>query len=156
MGITPCGIYYGMLENFEIGMSSPKTGEPKPVAVLTFRVLHRKVNEDWVSIEPSFTRYVTLYLTPEGKKYTFEKLQKLGYTGSLAEGQLDRFDPEILQGIELICEHETYNDRSVERWSAFCWMGGGNYKPNKLAETDAAILDNEFKNFLANSQVPTM
>lgn len=100
------GTYYGTPTKGVTGAAS--TGTPQ--MVVTFNVTHIADSEGgWQEIQP-ITATVYLFLSDGAWEYSEKKLKAMNFNGN--------FDsPEFAcDGIELVCDHETYNNKTREKW----------------------------------------
>ena len=99
------GTYEGTITGVGLGKSSNKG---TPYVYLEVMVATEE--------EGDVTRTVNLYLSGKAKKYTEDKLQKLGFN-------FDPSDPKVTElGVKVRCKHETYEDKAREKWDL---AGGG-------------------------------
>jgi hypothetical protein len=64
-------------------------------------------------------RTVWLYLSEAAREFTLDKLQRLGFNGDFSRPD---FGDEMKSGIEVVCEHDTFDGKLREKWQL---KGGG-------------------------------
>ncbi len=100
------GTYYATLTDAGMDQSSGGT----PCMRLGFNVTHQASNGAWVEIQAT-ERSVYLYTTDKAFPYTAAKLHDLGFNGDYGNpGFGDNTQTQ------LVCSHETYEDKDREKW----------------------------------------
>ena len=116
MAQLEAGTYYGAL--VEAGLNQAKTGTA--LMELVFEVRHVAANGEWVAIDP-IKRTVRCHLSDSAWPYSEKKLATLGFNGDFAN---PAFSEKAKTGVQLICEHETFEGKVREKWSLADWGGG--------------------------------
>lgn len=126
------GTYLG---TFKSGEACKTRGNKDQVACV-FNVTAFAQGGKWVPIEHTER---TVYLSLEGgaKEYTGKKLTNLEFDGNFSMSPLGF--GKLGQGINLICRHETYNNKLSDKWDLHDWGGGAERK--SLSDTEKIQLN---------------
>jgi len=135
------GNYWGTKK--DIGPNRSSKGTPQ--IDIVFEITHIAGNGEWNPIA-TFNRTVRIYLSDKAWEQSVKKLESLQFNGD--------FDhPDITSdGLELTCEHETYNGKQQERWELVSWSGSKERTPPDKATL--MKLNARYKVATAASKVP--
>ncbi len=125
------GIYLG---TFKSGEACKTKGNKDQVACI-FEVTAFAQDGKWVPVEHTER---TVYLSLEGgaRGYTGKKLACLGFNGNFSVSPLGF--GKFGQGINLVCRHETYDNKLSDKWDLHDW-GSAERKP--LSDTEKIQLN---------------
>ncbi len=108
-----------------VGATTTKASTGTPQIVLEFKVSFRAENGQWKALPEQKERRVYLSLSSAAWSYSQEKLNALGFNGDF---NAPKFSATKSQ---LVCTHETYNNKLHERWDL---PGGGGRQLEKAPD----------------------
>lgn len=130
------GTYFGKLQSGIVGQA--KTGSPQ--MCIEFTVTHiLGADGQWQGCD-EFVRTVFMPMTDNAWPYAVEKLERLGFDGNFKTPGFS--DAAQAEGVELLCRHESYEGRSVEKWDL---AGGGSYVPKPAGDDAVRRLAEKWK-----------
>lgn len=143
------GRYIAEVTNQELSETKGSGAKgPQPQFVLTFRPLgmrdlHNPGGELIACDE--YERSIFRVINDKTIEYVLEDLEALGFEGTSFD-QLSQSHPNcysfVGKEIEVSCQHEEYQGKTVERWSLA--KNGGGFIPKKLDSQSAKKLDAMF------------
>lgn len=92
-----------------------------PCLAVEFEVTHGTMGDDWQSLPRPAKRTVKMFLSDAAWPYSEKKLAKLGFNGDFV---YPAFDVENQEGFELICCHDTRDDKTYEKWELAEFQSG--------------------------------
>lgn len=114
----PENSYWGQL--IEVGLDM--VGQKQTSAMkLTFDIIHEangNADNGWSPLSQPARRSIFLWLSEAACEMSNRQLDSIGFNGGFRDPQ---FDQELTDGIELICTHEEYNNKTQERWTLAKW-----------------------------------
>jgi hypothetical protein len=139
------GIYHGYLK---AGVTSTAQSGNEQVEI-TFNLQLVSNGQVWIPVEPPVDRTLFLSCAENAWQYTKRKLESLGFNGDFANPAFA--EQCATEGVDLVCEHETYNNKPKERWDLLNW----GEREVKQAETSKVMALNARWRSGARPPVPT-
>jgi len=112
------GNYWAVRESAEKG----QTDSGKPCVVVEFKLTHRAAGKEWVPLDAEVNRKVYFYLSDKAAPYSLDKLERLGFLGDFDTMEFDGSDGGAC---ELVCNYETYEGKTREKWDLSGRGGSG-------------------------------
>lgn len=109
------GTYFGQLQGGKV--TKAKSGSPQ--MEVEFLVINVWNGSEWTPIAPGTMRTIYMSLTDDAWPYSQRKLEALGFNGNFRDPD---FGNEAKgEGVQLLCNHDSYNGKASEKWELANW-----------------------------------
>lgn len=144
--MNPAGIYYGVPTEGVLCESNNKN----PQFAVKFDVSKIANNGDWQDLPAPIERTVFVSLTDRAMEYSLDRLDKIGFNGDFSAPAF------ATDGVNLLCKHDTYNGKTLEKWEIYTEGSGPQIKPvdDSVLRTVQAKFNAMRKNKRRNASVP--
>ena len=116
--LTDNAVYRGLLTNAVLAAGK----DNKPEFHITFSIVAEVTDQGEYPVEPPVERRIYLYFTENAEKYSWAKLDALGFNGDFAAPQFS--DHAVQAGVNLNCRHDTYNGKTKDKFDLADFGGG--------------------------------
>ena len=120
------GTYFGQVQGGKV--TKAKSGSPQ--MEVEFLVINVWNGSEWTPIAPGTMRTIYMSLTDDAWPYSQRKLEALGFNGNFRDP--DFGDEAKGEGVQLLCNHDSYNGKASEKWELANW----GRKENEAAGAD--------------------